>query len=164
MISQTAEYALRAIAYLVIASDKAVTTQQIAEATRVPMPYLSKVIQALARGGLVHSQRGLHGGIRLIKDPETLSVYDVIQAVDPLQRITTCPLGLEAHGTHLCPLHRRLDDAFALVERAFRDSTVADLLREPTTSVPLCAFPLDAPRDWPEALSAGHAPPREGTR
>ncbi len=145
MISQTAEYALRAIAHLCTRPNEAQTTQQIADATRVPSPYLSKVLQALARAGLIHLRRGLHGGITLLKQPETLSVYDVIQAVDPLQRIITCPLGLEAHGTHLCPLHRRLDDALLLVEQAFRDSTIADLLREPSTSRPLCPFPIELP-------------------
>jgi Rrf2 family protein len=145
MISQTAEYALRAVACLAGNADEAQTTRQIAETTRVPVPYLSKVIQSLARAGLIRSQKGLHGGIRLLKAPETLSVYDVIQAVDPLQRIRTCPLGLEAHGVKLCPLHRRLDDAMAQVERAFRESTIADLLSEPTTSVPFCAHRLDCP-------------------
>ena len=120
MISQTAEYALRAVASLVSDHGRPKTTQQIATATRVPLPYLPKVIQALARAGLVHSRRGLHGGVSLVRDPETLSIIKVIQAVDPMQRITTCPLGLEAHGTQLCPLHRRLDDAFAMVKQAFR--------------------------------------------
>ena len=69
---------------------------------------------------------------------------DVIEAVDPIQRIRTCPLGLKAHGAKLCPLHRRLDDALALVESAFRESTVGDLLREPTKSKPLCEFPQRA--------------------
>ena len=147
MISQTAEYALRAIAHLAGQPDEAQTTQQIAEVTHVPLSYLSKVLQALARAGLIRSQRGLHGGFLLLKHPETLTVYDVVQAVDPLQRITTCPLGLKAHGTHLCPLHRRLDDALSLVEQSFRDSTMADLLREPTTSKPLCPFPQDMPQD-----------------
>ena len=145
MISQTAEYALRAVAHLAGQTAGVQTTQQIAETTRVPLPYLSKVLQALARGGLIHSQRGLHGGFTLLKSPEALSVYDVVQAVDPLQRITTCPLGLAAHGTHLCPLHRRLDDALSQVEQAFRESTIADLLREPSTSKPLCPFPATLP-------------------
>jgi Rrf2 family nitric oxide-sensitive transcriptional repressor len=145
MISQTAEYALRAIAHLASQPAVAQTTQQIADTTHVPPPYLSKVLQALGRAGMIRSQRGLHGGFLLVKDPETLTVYDVVQAVDPLQRITTCPLGLKAHGTHLCPLHRRLDDALSLVEQSFRDSTMADLLREPTTSKPLCPFPVDMP-------------------
>ena len=56
-----------------------------------------------------------------------LSVYDVIQAIDPIRRITSCPLGLKGHGTNLCPLHRRLDKAMEAVETAFRDSTLADL-------------------------------------
>lgn len=142
MISQTAEYALRAIAHLASHPNEAVTTQEIAEVTHVPVAYLSKVLQALVRAGLIRSQRGLHGGITLLRAPEQLSVYDVIQAVDPLQRITTCPLGLAAHGTHLCPMHRRLDDACLQVEQAFRQSTIADLLNEPTTSKPLCPIPF----------------------
>ena len=126
---------MRVIVYLSNQPEEARTTPQIAETTRVPLPYLSKVIQALSRAGLVHSRRGLHGGITLVKQPESLSVYDVIQAVDPIRRITTCPLGLESHGANLCPLHRRLDDAFLQVEQAFRQSTIADLLEEPTDSV-----------------------------
>jgi Rrf2 family transcriptional regulator, nitric oxide-sensitive transcriptional repressor len=145
MISQTAEYALRAIVYLAD-QGAARTTQQIAASTRVPSSYLSKVMQALARAGVVNSQRGLHGGFTIVKPVDELSVWDVIQAVDPIQRIRSCPLGIKAHGLRLCPLHKRLDDALALVEKAFRDSTVADLLREPTKSKPLCEFPNLAPR------------------
>ena len=74
MISQTAEYALRVIAYLSNQPEEARTTPQIAETTRVPLSYLSKVIQALSRAGLVHSQRGLHGGISLVKQPESLQM------------------------------------------------------------------------------------------
>jgi Rrf2 family protein len=140
MISQTAEYALRAIVFLADQGE-ARTTQEIAAATRVPASYLSKVMQSLSRARVVRSQRGLHGGFTLATSPNELSVWDVIEAVDPIQRIRTCPLGLKAHGTKLCPLHRRLDDALALVENAFRESTVTDLLQEPTKSKPLCDFP-----------------------
>jgi Rrf2 family nitric oxide-sensitive transcriptional repressor len=145
MISQTAEYALRAIVFLADQGE-ARTTQQIAAATHVPASYLSKVMQSLSRSRVVRSQRGLHGGFTLAKSPEELSVWDIIDAVDPIQRIRTCPLGLKAHGVKLCPLHRRLDDALALVENAFRESTVADLLQEPTKSKPLCDFPHLAPQ------------------
>jgi Rrf2 family protein len=144
MISQTAEYALRAIVYLADQGE-ARTTQEIAKATLVPPSYLSKVMQSLSRAQVVRSQRGLHGGFTLAKAPDELTVWDVMEAVDPIQRIRTCPLGLKAH-VKLCPLHRRLDDALALVENAFRESTVGDLLREPTTSKPLCDFPHPAPQ------------------
>ncbi|MEX0585227.1 MAG: transcriptional regulator, partial [Pirellulales bacterium] len=64
---------------------------------------------------------------------------------DPVQRIHSCPLGLKSHGTNLCPMHRRLDDAMAQVEAAFRGSTVQELLDEPTRSKPLCNFPHVSP-------------------
>jgi Rrf2 family protein len=140
MISQTAEYALRAIVYLA-GQQTPQTTGEIAATTRVPAGYLSKVLQALARGGLVNSQRGLHGGFTLTADPKKLSVWEVIDAVDPLQRIKTCPLGLKAHGVNLCPMHKRLDDALAAMEKAFKASTVAELLADPNPSKPLCDFP-----------------------
>jgi Rrf2 family transcriptional regulator, nitric oxide-sensitive transcriptional repressor len=142
MISQTAEYALRAIVQLATHEGQPQTAQQIATETKVPLHYLSKVLQGLCRAKLIHSQRGLHGGFTLLRSPSVLTVYEIVDAVDPLQRITCCPLGLEAHGTNLCPLHRRLDDAFLMVEQAFRASTIGDLLSEPTTSKPLCPFPV----------------------
>jgi Rrf2 family nitric oxide-sensitive transcriptional repressor len=142
MISQTAEYALRAIVYLASQKGEARTVQQIAEATRVPAGYLSKVMQGLSRAGLVHSQRGLHGGFTLNPAPDRLTVFDVVQAVDPIRRITSCPLGLKGH-VNLCPLHRRLDGALALVEKALQESTIAELLAEPNPKkgipVPLCS-------------------------
>ncbi|MBI5762509.1 MAG: Rrf2 family transcriptional regulator [Planctomycetes bacterium] len=138
MTSQTAEYALRAVVWLASQPDQALTTRQISETTKVPADYLSKVLQALARTGLVHSIPGRGGGFRLARAPKRISVLDVINAVDDTQRIRRCPLGLPSHGTNLCPLHRRLDDAMAMVEQAFATSTIAELLAESSTSAPLC--------------------------
>ena len=58
MLSQTVEYALRAATFLATSADEPRTVEQIADATRVPMAYLAKVMQALVRGGIVSSQRG----------------------------------------------------------------------------------------------------------
>jgi Rrf2 family nitric oxide-sensitive transcriptional repressor len=144
MISQTVEYALRAVTHLAQQSPEACTTEEIADVTRVPRAYLSKVLQALVRGGVVHSQRGIGGGMALTKSPSELTILEVVNAVDPIQRIRTCPLGLASHGIHLCPLHARLDSAMALVEEAFRKSTLAEVLAEPSRSTPLCEFPTGA--------------------
>jgi Rrf2 family protein len=141
MFSQTVEYALRAMVYLAQQSPMAKTTEQIALATRVPQAYLAKVLQSLGQAGLVRSQRGVGGGIALVSGPEEINLLDVVNAVDPIQRIQTCPLGLAAHGVRLCPLHKRLDAALAGVENAFRRTTLAEVLAEPTESVPLCNFP-----------------------
>jgi Rrf2 family protein len=143
MISQTVEYALRAVVHLADQAPAARTTDQIAAVTRVPKAYLSKVLQSLVRAGIVHSQRGLHGGMTLTREPEEINILEVVNAVEPIGRIRECPLGLKSHGVRLCPLHRRLDNALALVEDAFRNTTLAEVLAEPGASVPLCEFPTE---------------------
>lgn len=141
MLSQTVEYALRATTYLATVPKQSRTVDEIAKVTHVPMAYLSKVLQQLVREEIVVSRRGAGGGFTLARAPDTLRVLEIVQAVDPIRRITTCPLGLAAHGKRLCPLHKRLDNALAEMEKAFSASTLAEILAEPTRSVPLCTFP-----------------------
>lgn len=138
MISQTAEYALRAMVYLADQTDPK-TTQTISTATQVPTGYLAKVMQNLSRGGLVKAQRGLHGGFMLAAPAAETTVLQVINAVDPIRRFHECPLGL--HGIDLCPLHRKLDDAAQEIEATLGDTTVADLASVPLHQRPLCGFP-----------------------
>ena len=138
MFSQTTEYALRAVVWLAEQHSKPQTTRQIAATTRVPAGYLSKVLQALGRADLVKSQRGLYGGFKLTRPPGQISVLEVVNAVDPIQRIDMCPLGLKSHGAELCALHKRLDNAIAHIEKGFSTSSIADLLSEPSSKRPLC--------------------------
>lgn len=137
MLSQTVEYALRAVIHLASAAPEAQTTGEIAKATQVPLAYLSKVLQGLRHEGILRSQRGVGGGISLVRTPQELTILDVVNAVEPLGRITTCPLGLSAHGAHLCPLHKRMDDAIQVMEEAFRSTTLAEVLADPNPSIPL---------------------------
>ena len=83
----------------------------------------------------------MFGGGALAKAPSKLTILNVVNAVEPIQCIRTCPLGLTTHGVRLCPLHKRLDNAFAMVEDAFRKTTLAEVLAEPTNSRPLCEKP-----------------------
>lgn len=141
MLSQTAEYALRAVVWLAGQGGEARTTAQIASATKVPPGYLAKVLNTLGRAGLVRAQRGLGGGATLARAPEEITALDVVQAVDPIPRITTCPLGLSTHGPRLCPMHRRLDEAIGRTVQALGETTIAEILAEPSSSPPLCEAP-----------------------
>jgi Rrf2 family protein len=152
MFSQTVEYALRAVVHLADQAPSARTTDQIATATLVPNAYLSKVLQKLVLAKIVQSKRGIGGGMSLVKPPAELTILEIVNAVEPIGRIQTCPLGLTAHGVHLCPLHKRLDSALAMVEEAFKRTTLAEILAEPTTSRPLCNFPSEQRVTMPVAL------------
>lgn len=143
MLSQSVEYALRAMYHLASAPpDSALNSETIAERTKVPKGYLSKILRDLVVAELVQSQRGPSGGFTLARRPDRISILDVLNAVDPIKRIRKCPLGNPAH-LNLCPLHRRLDDSLARIEREFASTSLAELL-ETTTKTPRCRT-LEAP-------------------
>lgn len=141
MFSQTVEYALRAVVHLAMKSPEPLTTAMIAEATKVPIAYLAKVLQGLRRGDIVQLQRGIGGGVSLARDPSQLTILDIVNAVEPMQRIKTCPLELKSHGKRLCALHSRMDNSLAQMEEAFAATTLTELLQEANPSVPLCELP-----------------------
>ncbi|QKK06996.1 MAG: Rrf2 family transcriptional regulator [Planctomycetota bacterium] len=139
MLSQTVEYALRAMSSLAYRPSELVPTPELAEITKVPSNYLAKVLQTLAAADLIVGRRGVGGGYRLARPPAEINLLDVINAVSPVERITTCPLGLENHGASLCPLHKRMDEAARLVIELFGSTSLADIVSgEGTPQLPLC--------------------------
>ncbi|HRK32174.1 MAG TPA: Rrf2 family transcriptional regulator [Tepidisphaeraceae bacterium] len=137
-LSQTAEYALRAVVWLAEHPGDPQTTQQIADGCKVPVSYLSKVFQPLSKVGMVSAQRGLGGGYVLERDVDQISLLDVVNAVEQVQRIRSCPLKLASHGSKLCALHQSLDNAMAEVEQRFGQIMIGQLLRNSTGVRPLC--------------------------
>ena len=142
VISDAVEYGLRAVVWLADHPGEPQKVREMAAGTRCSTGYLAKVMQRLGGAGIVSAQRGLHGGFTLERDPATLTILEVVEAVDPIQRITTCPLDIKSHGTRLCPLHRRIDNAIAYIEQSFRKTTIQELLDEPAESRPLCDVPV----------------------
>ncbi len=130
MISQAAEYSLRAILCLAKSNGKAITIQELSQRAMLPREYFAKVLQTLSRAAIVTSQRGLGGGFLLAVPAEQLTLWDVVAAVDPSRRVRECPLKIATHEKVLCPLHRRLNQAVSAMEQVLRASTIADLLRE----------------------------------
>ncbi len=138
MISQTSEYALRAVVHLARQPDGAATAKAISAATQVPVGYLQKVLRMLARAKILEAQRGTGGGFALAQAPAAVSVLDVLNATDnEIARIERCPLGIKGH-TRLCALHRMLDRELANAERAFASTSIADLLTDSGEAGPLC--------------------------
>ena len=63
------------------------TAESISIVTKVPVGYLAKILQGLSKAGLVKSQRGPHGGFTLTQEPKEITVYEVVQAIDPFCRL-----------------------------------------------------------------------------
>lgn len=115
----------------------ALSADVLAEQTKVPRRYLTRVLQELTAARLVRSKPGPGGGYVLARPTSKLSILDVVNAVDPIRRITKCPLGLKSH-TKLCPLHAELDKAYAATEAAFAKVSIKDLVESTSSTLPLC--------------------------
>jgi len=143
MISQTAEYALRALVYLAKGNETPRTRQEISQNGLVPLDYLTKVMQMLSDHEIVSIKRGPGGGYLIVGPKERLTVLDVGAAIDRSLRVKQCPLGIVGHEA-LCPLHAKLDEAGALVESVFRETRIVDLATSTSRGLNrpnACTFP-----------------------
>jgi Rrf2 family transcriptional regulator, nitric oxide-sensitive transcriptional repressor len=137
MLSKTAEYALRAVAFLAARDHQPASADLLALKTKVPRRYLQRVLQDLVAAEIVISRPGPGGGYELIAATDELTIFDIVNAVAPLERIRECPLGLKTH-TELCPLHAELDRAYAATEAAFKAVTIEQLASSTSSIIPLC--------------------------
>lgn len=151
MLSQTCEYALRAVTCLAHHPGEFVTASDLAAATSVPSDYLSKVLQQLAAAKVVQGRRGVGGGYRLARDPEDITLLDIVDAMGVFQRLRSCPTHQdESRG--LCPLHKTVDLAVEAAESVFRNKTLADMLKESADGGRLCVERLGEGTASPSAV------------
>lgn len=117
-LSQTAEYALRAMTHLAIQERVAVRASDLSEATQVPVHYLSKVMRRLVAAGLLVSQKGHGGGFMLARSPEKIRFVDVLDAVGEGPGREQCAFGWGAcDARHPCPMH----DAWSRLNQTLSD-------------------------------------------
>ncbi len=106
-LSQTAEYALRAMACIVLKKDnRPVSSKVLARATGIPSHYLSKIMRKMVEAGLVASQKGHGGGFKLAKAPEKITFKMILETVDYRIEPDSCVFGWdECNNEEPCPLH-----------------------------------------------------------
>ncbi len=130
MLSQTGEYALRAVLHLARAGREGpLKIDQIASALGIPRNYLAKILHQLSRDGLLESSRGPTGGFRLAIPPDRLTLDRIVAPFDPIGSEPSCLLGRErCSDDHPCEAHARWRAIASSVGRFFRETTVGELL------------------------------------
>jgi Rrf2 family protein len=97
-ITRQADYAVRAIYYLaMLGPGNRASTSQIAKEQHIPPSFLAKIISQLSVAGLLHTSRGARGGVVLARDPEDISMLDVVEAIDGPIMLNEC-----VEDTHGC--------------------------------------------------------------
>jgi Rrf2 family protein len=116
-LSQTAEYALRAMARISVQGvDEPLLARDLSVETRIPQQYLLKILRRLVLAGLLMSKKGRGGGFTLARSPAKIFLRDVLIAVDTYPQKGRCAFGLQACSRRRpCALHAdwcRLSDDF----------------------------------------------------
>lgn len=127
MIGPAVGYAACALAHVASAAGRPLLVREIAQACRIPAPYLAKIINTLRRGGLVETQRGVGGGVTLARPASQITLLDVCQAIgDPIVE-TRCMLGTaECSDQRACPAHAFWTRHRAAALRFLTETTIAD--------------------------------------
>ena len=127
-----AEVAIRAALYLGARPPGELSpVQDIADDTKLPKAYLSKIIQRLAQAGLVRTFRGPGGGIELGKSPDAITLGALVTAVEGRADLERCALGIgECSAANPCALHARWSPLRNESMRLLEDTTLAAVLQD----------------------------------
>ena len=130
MISKTNQYAIRAVLYVAQNErDAPVRANEMASELGLPPNYLSKILHALARAGVLVSERGPRGGFRLAHPAKQVSLADVIAPFDPVGEQRGCLMGRpECSDESPCRLHEGWKKASDPLIDFFQNTMLADLL------------------------------------
>ncbi len=131
LYSRSAEYAIRAFVHLAQVPDgKYAMVKQIAAEEEIPAHFLAKILQQLARKGLLRSSKGPTGGFSLRVSSDEIRLLDIVEALDGLSEFEKCASGLaECSDDMPCPLH----DSWKALRSRIMDylgrNTIADLAK-----------------------------------
>jgi Rrf2 family iron-sulfur cluster assembly transcriptional regulator len=128
MLNQTSIYALRAMGFLARHKDNSpVLSSLIADEMKIPKNFLSKILNRLVQGGLVHALRGRNGGVSLARPAAQIKLYDIVNLFMKMDDFKRCFLGLnECDGN--CGLHIRWQIIAEQYEKLMNETTVEQLI------------------------------------
>ncbi len=129
-LSQTTGYAILALACLEDCQDRLVRAKEIAGCTGIPLPYLSKILHALGKVGIIVTKRGYGGGFALARPAERINLLEVAEAVEGESWLPKCLLGLTSCSDERdCLFHEFWKVERERIRTQLRSVTIRDVAR-----------------------------------
>src|SRR6202161_1449082 len=131
-LTKKADYGLMAMKHLAEQVHQgACSAKDVAEAYGIPQEALAKILQRLAKVGLVRSQHGMNGGYTLTRDPKMISAFEVIRAIDGPLFITSCiTVRGECDQTDRCTIREPLRRVNESIEQVLRRISISEMKEE----------------------------------
>jgi Rrf2 family protein len=144
-LTKKADYALMAMKHLAEQSAPgAHSAKDVADAFGIPPEALAKIMQRLAKAGLLHSQHGINGGYTLARAAHSISAFEVIQAIDGPLFITSCvTVRGECGQSERCNIREPLRKVNESIEAVLKRIKISHMREEPEEAASLVAKPAD---------------------
>ena len=131
-LNLTTDYAIRLVLYLATV-ERAAGSTEISDSMCIPRGQFGSISKTLRERGIIETLRGTNGGFRLAKQPEEISLHEIVNAMEGTTRINRCldPDGYcSRNGVPNCPVHKFYSRIQSQLDQAFQDVTIASLLRD----------------------------------
>ena len=130
-LTKLTDYGILLMAHMAGPADGLISSQELSEATRVPATTVSKLLQSLLAAGLLESVRGAHGGYRLARAPEAISICDIIDCFEGHIALTECNLeNAHCDQSAVCSTSNNWKKINRAVRQALQSISLADMSRQ----------------------------------
>jgi Rrf2 family protein len=132
LLSKACVYGLRSSLFLAShENDEYISIREMSEKLDISFHFLTKILQQLTSAGLMESQKGPKGGVRLTKSGSEVSLYEVVAAIDGTELFTECALGLPGCGVKKpCPLHDKWADTRDGIRHMLENTDLVELAKK----------------------------------
>ncbi|MDX1601510.1 MAG: Rrf2 family transcriptional regulator [Salinimicrobium sediminis] len=128
MLSSSSKYAVNAVLYLAVHSSQInkIRAKEIAEAIKLPSPFLAKLLQTLSRENIVSSSKGPTGGFYLTPEAQQRPLLEVVKIIDGTDRLDECVLGLKKCSSEKpCPVHFSVQPLKKTFRKELEENSIA---------------------------------------
>jgi len=137
MLSNSCKYGIRAVIFIANKQEGQgkVGLKVIGEELKIPVPYLAKILQILSKRKILDSSKGPHGGFSLLIPSKSLTLMDIVRAIDGEDFFDSCYVTGEKCNFNepdkgVCLLHNDLRKGKEMLTHFFSDRTIDSLLKQ----------------------------------
>jgi len=131
MLSNTSRYAIRAVIYIALNSkdDAKIGIKIISKDLDIPTPFLGKILQTLAKHKILSSTKGPHGGFGLGKNPNDITLMEIVEVIDGQDDFNSCVLGLKTCSDEEkhCSIHKNYASIREQLKSLFQTESIGAL-------------------------------------
>jgi len=130
LITRETDYAVRALMYLARNQGSVMPVEEIVRGIKLPHAFARRLVQVLAREGIVRSVKGKNGGCELAKDPEKIKLVDIIAIFQGDVSLNECLFKKNiCPNRNMCPLRKKIRLIESLVLKELQSITLATLIQ-----------------------------------